>query len=123
MSFIELLNNLQPNTWLYMKLPHCWRVDVIYFRPDCFTVDPPTDSYMKELHLIAGMNTPVNLDKLIWYFYNGCPPYGVVVKDPMEIFFIATGEYKDKRLSDLSAFNLPSEEWKKVGQTVPVLPA
>jgi hypothetical protein len=123
MSTVELLNNLQPGTWLYIKLPHCWRVDLTYLKPDWFLVDPPTDSYMKELHVIAGMNEPVNLDKLIWYFYNGCPPYGSDVKDPVEILFIATGEYKDKSLSDLLHLNLSSEEWKKVGQKMPVLPA
>jgi len=92
-------------------------------KPDWYLVDPPTDSFLKELHVIAGMDTPVSLDKLVWYFYNGCPPIiGDDVKPPLEILFVAIGEYKDKSLSDLLTLNLPSEEWKKVGQKVPLLP-
>jgi hypothetical protein len=64
---------------------------------------------------MAGMNEPVNLEKLTWYFYNGCPPVGVDVKDPLEILFVETGVYKDKCLSDLLHLSLPLEEWKKVG--------
>ena len=78
---------------------------------------------MKELNVMAGMNEPVNLDKLVWYFYNGSSPHGVDVKNPLEILFVATGEYKDKSLSDLLRFNLTSEDWSKVGQTMPLLPA
>jgi hypothetical protein len=123
MSSVKIFENLPYGIWLYMKQPHCWRVDLTYLKPDCFLVDPPTEPFMKELHVLAGMNESVNLDKLTWYFYNGSPPHGVDVKDPLDILFIAVGEYKDKSLSDLLRFNLPSEEWSKVGQKMPLPPA
>jgi hypothetical protein len=123
MSSVELPKDLPYGIWLYMKQPRCWRVDLTYLKPDCFIVYTPRELCMKELHVIAGMDTPVNLDKLVWYFYNGSPPYGVDVKSPLEILFVARGEYKDKSLSDLLRFNLTSEDWSKVGQTMPLLSA
>jgi hypothetical protein len=59
----------------------------------------------------------------MWYFYSGCPPIiGDDVKPPLKILFVAIGEYKDKSLSDLLTLNLPPEEWKKVGQKMPLIP-
>lgn len=123
MSSVELPKDLPYGIWLYMKQPRCWCVNLTYLKPDCFLVDPPTEPFIKELHVLAGMDTPVSLNKLMWYFYNGSPPHGVDVKDPLDILFIAVGDYKDKSLSDLLRFNLTSEEWSKVGQTMPLLPA
>jgi hypothetical protein len=123
MSSVELPKDLPYGIWLYMKQPRCWRVDLTYLKPDWFLVAPPVEPFMKELNVMAGMNEPVNLDKLVWYFYNGSSPHGVDVKNPLEILFVATGEYKDKSLSDLLRFNLTSEDWSKVGQTMPLLPA
>ena len=121
MSSVELPKDLPYGIRFYMKLPYCWRVDLIYLKPDWFLVDAPTDSFLKELYVMAGMDVPVNLDKLVWYFYSGTPPLIIAdhVKSPLDILFVTIGEYKDKSLSNLVDLNLPLEEWKKVGQTAP----
>jgi hypothetical protein len=113
---VEMFNEVPNGTQFYLTYEHCWRVNVTYVAPNRFIVDKPTDPFLIELNEMIGMHVPVSLEKLMWYFHQGTSPLAgdkIQAKSVSNFFFITTGFYKDRSISQLMSLRIHPEDWNR----------